>query len=91
VARIEDELKRAVAFAVKLPILAYRYTLSPMIGHVCRFHPTCSVYALDAIDTHGAAKGLWLALRRIARCHPIAWLGGGSGIDPVPPRSAHGD
>ena len=83
--RIVSGLKRGAAYVVKLPIIAYRYTLSPMIGHVCRFHPSCSVYALEAIDTHGAAKGLWLTVRRLGRCHPITWLGGGSGIDPVPP------
>ena len=77
--------KRGAAFAVRLPILAYRYTLSPAIGHVCRFEPTCSQYALEAIDTHGAAKGLWLTIKRLGRCHPIEWLGGSAGIDPVPP------
>lgn len=81
-------VKRAPAYVVALPIRAYRYLLSPIIGHVCRFHPTCSAYALEAIETHGAAKGVWLAARRLSRCHPITWLGGGSGIDPVPPREA---
>jgi len=85
VTRLPGELKRFAAFAVSLPIRAYRYTLSPMIGHVCRFDPTCSVYALEAIATHGAARGLWLTLKRIGRCHPITWLGGDSGFDPVPP------
>ena len=78
-------LARAARSAVKAPILLYRYTLSPYVGHVCRFHPTCSVYALEAIDTHGAMRGLWLTARRLSRCHPITWLGGSSGIDPVPP------
>ncbi len=61
-------------------VLAYRYTLSAWLGQGCRFRPTCSEYALDAIALHGAAKGGWLALRRLGRCHP--W--GGSGWDPVP-------
>ena len=78
-------LRRAARAAVKLPIVAYRYTLSPVIGHVCRFEPSCSRYALEAIDTHGAGRGLWLAMKRLARCHPITWLGGSAGIDPVPP------
>lgn len=58
----------------------YRYTFSPMIGPTCRFYPSCSAYALEAIDTHGALKGSWLAARRIGRCHP--WHPGG--YDPVP-------
>lgn len=63
-------------------IFFYRVTLSAVMGRQCRFLPTCSEYAADAIRTHGALKGAGLALRRIARCHP--W--GGSGYDPVPPR-----
>ncbi len=62
-------------------MLAYRYSLSSLIGKECRFRPTCSEYAMDAITAHGAIRGGWLAVRRIARCHP--W--GGSGWDPVPP------
>ncbi len=63
-------------------VLAYRYSLSALIGQGCRFRPTCSEYALEAIERHGGLRGGWLALRRLARCHP--W--GGHGIDPVPPR-----
>ncbi len=63
-----------------LPVRAYRVVLSPWVGHGCRFQPSCSVYALDALAQHGGLRGGWLALRRIARCHP--W--GGSGYDPVP-------
>jgi putative membrane protein insertion efficiency factor len=66
------------------PIHFYRRFLSPLIPPSCRFHPTCSVYALEAIQTHGAIRGAFLAFRRLARCHPITWLGGGSGLDPVP-------
>lgn len=65
---------------LRLPVFAYRYTLSGLVGHGCRFRPTCSEYALEALALHGAGRGLWLAVRRIARCHP--W--GGSGWDPVP-------
>jgi putative membrane protein insertion efficiency factor len=50
----------------------------------CRYHPTCSAYALEAIETHGPVRGLLLAVQRLARCHPISFLGGGSGLDPVP-------
>jgi uncharacterized protein len=61
-------------------IRAYRLCLSPWLGQQCRFHPTCSVYALEAIERHGAVKGGWLSIARIARCHP--WHAGG--YDPVP-------
>lgn len=69
-----------LALLLKGLVLLYRYTLSPFIGHGCRFRPTCSEYALDAITLHGAVRGGWLAVRRLARCHP--W--GGWGWDPVP-------
>ena len=65
-----------------LPVRAYRLLLSPWVGHACRFQPTCSAYALEALERHGALRGGWLTLRRIGRCHP--W--GGWGHDPVPPR-----
>ena len=61
----------------------YQIALSPMLGPRCRYIPTCSQYALEAVHMHGAAKGSWLALNRICRCHP--W--GGSGYDPVPARA----
>ena len=71
------------------PIYAYRYAISPFIGPVCRYQPTCSAYALEAIERHGAVKGMWLAARRLARCHPVTWLGGGAGFDPVPEKCSH--
>jgi len=61
-------------------VAAYRYALSPMLGASCRFHPSCSAYAQEALERHGALRGLWLALRRVGRCHP--WHSGG--YDPVP-------
>jgi hypothetical protein len=61
-------------------ILGYRYLLSPLLGPRCRFYPSCSAYALEALEQHGTARGIWLSLRRIARCHP--WNAGG--YDPVP-------
>jgi putative membrane protein insertion efficiency factor len=61
-------------------ITVYRWFLSPLLGQNCRFYPTCSCYAQEAIRHHGAARGTWLAARRIGRCHP--WNPGG--YDPVP-------
>ena len=58
----------------------YRYTLSPFLGGSCRFLPTCSAYAIEALQTHGALRGSLLALRRLSACHPL----GRSGFDPVP-------
>ena len=69
-----------LARLVAIPVRVYRAALSPLFGTNCRFQPTCSAYALEALETHGALKGGWLALRRILRCHPF----GGSGYDPVP-------
>ncbi len=65
------------------PVHLYRWTLSPFLGRQCRFHPTCSAYALEAIESHGPLKGWALALRRILRCHP--WTA--SGFDPVPDKA----
>ena len=62
-------------------IKAYRIAVSPFLGPSCRFHPSCSEYAIDALRRHGALRGSWLTVRRIARCHP--WHPGG--YDPVPP------
>lgn len=69
-------MKRVLIAIVK----GYRLVLSPWLGNACRFTPTCSVYALEALDRHGAAAGAYLAAARIARCHP--WCDGGH--DPVP-------
>lgn len=63
-----------------LPMLAWRYGVSPVLPPACRFHPSCSEYGLEAVRRHGAARGLWLAAARIGRCHP--WSDGG--VDPVP-------
>lgn len=71
-----------LAHVLALPIKGYRLILSPWVGWHCRYHPTCSRYALDALEAHGALKGGWLAVRRILRCNP--W--GPCGHDPVPAR-----
>jgi len=69
-----------LAYIFALPIRAYRLIFSPWVGHGCRFQPTCSAYALEALEKHGGVKGFSLTIRRIGRCHP--W--GASGIDNVP-------
>jgi len=65
----------------------YRFAISPWLGSNCRFDPSCSSYAIEALKTHGVLKGSWLAARRIGRCHP--W--GGSGYDPVPKTASDDD
>ena len=69
-------MKRALLLAIR----AYRFLLSPWWGNQCRFEPTCSEYALGAIDSRGAFAGSWLAARRLCKCHP--WHRGG--YDPIP-------
>ena len=61
-------------------IKCYRYLLSPFIGQHCRFTPTCSEYAIEAIHKHGSVRGSWFAIRRLSRCHPFC----AGGVDPVP-------
>lgn len=79
-------LARAIFVRVlSAPIVEYRRLISPLLPPACRFHPSCSAYALEALQTHGPVKGVLLAVRRLLRCHPFTFLGGGSGIDPVPP------
>ena len=68
------------AHILALPVRFYRLVISPMLGSNCRFEPSCSAYALEALEKHGAVRGTGLAIRRIAKCHPL----GGSGIDNVP-------
>ena len=75
-------LRRLPRWLLILPIRIYQYSLSPLIGPRCRFAPSCSAYAAEALSTHGVLRGGWLAARRIVRCHP--W--GGFGYDPVPER-----
>lgn len=76
---IESYLKRGLQFLIK----AYAYLVSPWLGNRCRFHPSCSVYAAQALDEHGIVKGMYLAIKRLLRCGP--WSEGGE--DPVPKKS----
>ncbi len=74
---------RSVAVRVlSAPIRFYQRFISPALPPTCRYYPSCSAYAVGALQEHGALRGLWLAVRRIGRCHP--WHAGG--YDPVPPR-----
>lgn len=73
-------LQKCIQTIVLMPVYFYRWCISPLLPASCRYTPTCSQYMLEAVHKHGVFKGLWLGVKRIARCHP--W--GGSGYDPVP-------
>jgi putative membrane protein insertion efficiency factor len=81
-ARTAPDTGTVPARLLMLPIKGYRRFISPLLGPRCRFEPSCSAYALAALAEHGAARGLWLAVARIARCHPFH----PGGYDPVPTR-----
>lgn len=83
--RLVTYARRSAIAALSAPIHLYKWLISPLLPAACRFQPTCSTYALEALHAHGPVKGLYLAARRLLRCHPITWLGGSSGFDPVPP------
>ena len=73
-------MRSLVVQLLLLPLRFYKWALSPLLPPMCRFHPSCSVYAMGAIAVHGPFKGTWLAARRITRCHPF----NAGGLDPVP-------
>jgi putative membrane protein insertion efficiency factor len=77
---MKDKIRKAGIFMALLPIRFYRASISPLTPASCRFVPTCSEYAMIAIQKYGPLKGGWMAVKRICRCHP--W--GGQGYDPVP-------
>lgn len=74
--------RSAAAWLLILAIRGYRGFVSPLLPPSCRFYPSCSAYALEAVQVHGALRGAWLAVRRLSRCHPFH----AGGLDPVPPR-----
>ena len=64
-------------------IKGYQFIISPILGHSCRYLPTCSEYSIEALQTFGFFKGLFMSIKRILSCHPIKFLGGGEGLDPI--------
>ena len=64
-------------------IKGYKFLISPLLGNSCRYLPTCSEYSIDSLTTHGFFKGSFMSLKRVLSCHPIKFLGGGQGFDPV--------
>jgi len=77
-------LNKVLTFPIVVLIRFYQLAISPLMGKNCRYDPTCSHYTLEALKVHGLLKGIWLAAKRIASCHP--W--GGQGYDPVPPKQS---
>ena len=64
-------------------IKGYKFIVSPLLGQSCRYLPTCSEYSIEALNTYGLIKGLYMSFKRVLSCHPIKFLGGGEGFDPV--------
>ena len=75
-------MKIFINLLIKL-IKGYKYLISPLLGNSCRYLPTCSEYSVEALKTYGFFRGCYLSLKRIFSCHPIKFLGGGEGFDPV--------
>ena len=72
---------KVAAIILSAPIRLYRWIISPILPSACRFYPSCSAYAIQALEEHGAARGLYLTIRRLLRCHSL----NPGGVDPVPP------
>ena len=75
-------MKISVIITIRL-IKVYQYLISPFLGHSCRYLPTCSEYSIEALKTFGFFKGIFMSIKRILSCHPMKFLGGGEGFDPV--------
>ena len=75
-------MKISIIITIRL-IKVYQYLISPFLGHSCRYLPTCSEYSIEALKTFGFFKGIFMSTKRILSCHPIKYLGGGEGFDPV--------
>ena len=75
-------MKTLKSLLIKI-VQGYKYLISPLFGNSCRYFPTCSDYCIDALKTYDLSKALYLSLKRILSCHPIKFLGGGEGLDPV--------
>ena len=71
-----------IKILIKL-IKGYKFIVSPLLGQSCRYLPTCSEYSIEALNTYGLIKGLYMSFKRVLSCHPIKFLGGGEGFDPV--------
>ncbi|MGC9386006.1 MAG: membrane protein insertion efficiency factor YidD [Hydrogenovibrio sp.] len=78
-------LTTLLKWLVILPIRFYQWFISPLLGPRCRFYPSCSHYTVEAVQTHGVLRGLWLGIKRVVKCHP----GHPGGVDPVPPCGCH--
>jgi putative membrane protein insertion efficiency factor len=86
VTRLVAAARRGAVMLLVLPIRAYQLVVSPLLGPRCRFYPSCSSYAVEALRGHGPLKGTWLSAHRLLRCHP--WTPGG--LDPEPPTTRSG-
>jgi uncharacterized protein len=75
-------MKTITKILIKI-IKGYKFLISPLFGYSCRYFPTCSEYSIEALKNYGFFKGIYLSLKRILSCHPIKFLGGGEGFDPV--------
>ena len=72
-----------LTFIIIKLIKAYKFLISPLLGHSCRYLPTCSEYSIEALKNYGLIRGIFMSIKRIFSCHPIKFLGGGEGYDPV--------
>ena len=79
-----NKMSKFVTFSIICFIKFYKFFISPFLGNKCRYLPTCSEYFIESLEVYGPTKGLGLGIKRVLSCHPIKFLGGSSGLDPVP-------